>query len=111
MKILAFIGGFPESLQALLQPDCRKDFELPLFAFFISHGGIFLAAVYLAAGPVGSSLKSVWWVWFWTNGYAAVRCVNGWSGTNFGFLFPQARSSEHSGRFGALAWYNSGPPK
>lgn len=86
---LAFYWALAGSTQALLTPDLAQGFpSFRWISFFLLHGGVVLAALYL---PVRGHLilrpASVGRAWYATNAYAAVAGLLNWTlGANFGFL-------------------------
>jgi hypothetical integral membrane protein (TIGR02206 family) len=86
---LAYFWGLCGTLQALLTPDCRYDFPDAQFTlFFVYHGGIIAAVLYLALGkkmrPLPESFPRVI---AWTLFYAAAAGTADWLlGTDYGFL-------------------------
>lgn len=89
VREFAFFLGLGGGTQALLTPDVHKDFpSLSWFAFFVTHSGVVLSAVYFAVrGGLGLSIRSIWRVWLTGNVYvAAVMLLNGLWGTNYMYL-------------------------
>ncbi|HEX9780004.1 MAG TPA: TIGR02206 family membrane protein [bacterium] len=86
---LAYFWALAGSLQAILTPDLARGFpDYWWIKFFITHGGVVVAAVYLAVtGRVAATTGSVWRVWALTNAYAAAAGALNWlQGTNYGYL-------------------------
>ena len=86
---LAYFWGLCGTLQALITPDCRYDFPDAQFTlFFVYHGGIIAAVLYLTFGrrmrPLPESFPRVI---AWTLVYAAAAGAADWFlGTDYGFL-------------------------
>lgn len=86
---LAFCWGLAGSLQALLTPDVAAGFPSGAWlTFFLGHGTVVIAAVYLATrGRLRLTMVSVWRVWLIGNGYVVLAgLLNLRLGTNFGYL-------------------------
>lgn len=86
---LAYFWGLGATLQALITPDLHVSFpQYYFFKFFITHGCIVIAVIYLAAGlrrPIlfSSALR----VWVITNVYALFVIVfNALTGANYLYL-------------------------
>ncbi|HEX4028552.1 MAG TPA: TIGR02206 family membrane protein [Rhizomicrobium sp.] len=86
---LGYFWGLGGTLQGMITPDVAYDFPDPQFLFFfVEHGGIIAALLYLTLGtglrPRPSSLPRVAAT---TLFYALVAGIADWgSGTNYGFL-------------------------
>jgi len=86
---LGYFWGLGGTLQGMITPDVAYDFPDPQFLFFfVEHGGIIAALLYLTLGtglrPRPSSLARVVAA---TLFYALVAGIaNWWLGTNYGFL-------------------------
>lgn len=86
---LAYFWGLAGSLQAVLTPDLQEGFPgYWWIKFFLSHCGVVLSVVYLAAtGRVQPTHRSVWRVFGLTNVYMAIAGLANWAwGTNYGYL-------------------------
>ena len=86
---VAYFWGLAGSLQAVLTPDLREPFPTYWWVkFFLGHCGVVLSAVYLAVtSNVQPTARSVWRVWWLSNGYAVVAGIVNWAfGTNYGYL-------------------------
>lgn len=86
---LAYFWGLAGTLQGVLTPDLEGDFTEPhVLRFFLSHGGIIAAALYLTLGlGLRPRAGCVVRVLLWTNGYAiAAGTVNALTGANYGYL-------------------------
>ena len=85
----AYFWALCGTMQALITPDCKFDFPDAQFTlFFVYHGGIIAAALYLVFGrglrPVPASFPRVLG---WTALYAvAAGSADAWLGTDYGFL-------------------------
>lgn len=104
----AYFLGMTGSLQAVLTPDVVWAFPDPGCArFFITHGGVVLGSVYLAAsGRVQPGWRSVWRMWGLANVYAACAgLVNAAYGTNFGYLVHKPSQPSLLDYFGPWPWY------
>ena len=86
---VAYFWALCGTLQALITPDCTYDFPDAQFTlFFVYHGGIIAAVLYLVFGrgmrPYPSSFPRVIG---WTALYAATAgAADAWLGTDYGFL-------------------------
>lgn len=86
---LAYFWGLCGTLQAIITPDCRYDFpDAQFILFFVYHGGIIAAVLYLTIGrglrPFPSSFPRVIG---WTLLYALAAGTADWLlGTDYGFL-------------------------
>jgi len=86
---VAYFWALCGTLQALITPDCIYDFPDAQFTlFFVYHGAIIAAVLYLTLGrgmrPLPSSFPRVIG---WTLLYAAAAgAADAWLGTNYGFL-------------------------
>lgn len=95
IREVAYFWGLAGSPQAILTPDLWEAFPSARWiTFFLGHGAIVLAAVYLIVrGRVKPNMRSVWRVWGLTNGYLAVAGILNWTfGSNFGYV---ARKPDH----------------
>lgn len=105
---LAYFWVLAGSTQAVLTPDLLDPFPSAGWAsFFISHCGMVLGVVYLTAtGRIYPTPGSIWRVWLWVNGYAAVAgLVNGIAGTNFGYLARKPSQPSLLDYFGPWPFY------
>ena len=105
---VAYFWALCGTLQALITPDCKYEFPDPQFTlFFVYHGSIIAAVLYLVFGrgmrPLPSSFPRVIG---WTALYAAAAgAADVWLGTNYGFL---RAKPDHPTFLDALApwpWY------
>jgi hypothetical integral membrane protein (TIGR02206 family) len=86
---VAYFWALCGTLQALITPDCKYEFPDAQFTlFFVYHGGIIAAVLYLVFGrgmrPYPSSFPRVIG---WTALYAtAAGTADAWLGTDYGFL-------------------------
>jgi hypothetical integral membrane protein (TIGR02206 family) len=106
---VAYFWALCGTLQALITPDCKYEFPDAQFTlFFIYHGGIIAAVLYLVFGrgmrPFPSSFPRVIG---WTALYAAAAgLADYWLGTDYGFL--RAKPTDHMTFLDALSpwpWY------
>ena len=94
---LGYFWGLGGTLQGMITPDVAYDFPDPQFLFFfVEHGGIIAALLYLTLGtglrPRPSSLPRVAVA---TLFYAAVAGAADWGlGTNYGFQIGRASCRE-----------------
>jgi len=105
---VAYFWGWAGSLQAILTPDLREAFPDYWWAkFFISHCGVVLSVVYLAAtGRVNPTHRSVWTLFGLTNLYALTAgAVNWFAGTNFGYLAHKPLQPSLLDAFGPWPYY------
>lgn len=108
---LAYFWGLAGSLEAVLTPDLARGFPDPWWLkFFVTHCGIVLSAVYLAAtGRVVVSSRTPWRIWAITNGYAAAAGLLNWRfGTNLGYLVQKPSQPSLLDYFGPWPWYIAG---
>lgn len=86
---LAYFWGLAGTLQAVLTPDIRFNFpHYYFFKFFITHGGVVTAIVFLAAG-CGKTIQhtAIWRVFAVTNAYAfLIGIFNFFFKTNYLYL-------------------------
>src|SRR5580698_3178046 len=106
---VAYFWALCGTLQALITPDCKYEFPDAQFTlFFVYHGGIIAAVLYLVFGrglrPYPSSFPRVIG---WTALYAAAAgAADAWLGTDYGFL--RAKPTDHMTFLDALLpwpWY------
>lgn len=106
---VAYFWALCGTLQALITPDCKYEFPDAQFTlFFIYHGGIIAAVLYLVLGRgMRPTLSSFPRVIGWTALYAAAAGIaDAWLGTDYGFL--RAKPTDHMTFLDALApwpWY------
>ncbi|MEP7071152.1 MAG: TIGR02206 family membrane protein, partial [Verrucomicrobiota bacterium] len=94
---VAYFWGIGGTLQALLTPNLQAAFpEFRFLSFFVAHGGIIVAVVYLMLvrrlRPVPASIVRAF---LWSEFYFLVTmAVDAWTGVNYGFLLhkPQAKT-------------------
>lgn len=86
---LTYFWGLAGTIQSMLTPDLDHDFPaIEFVTFFVAHGGVIVAALFLTFGyglrPQRGALLRVF---LWTNVYAAlVMLVNVLTGENYGYL-------------------------
>jgi hypothetical integral membrane protein (TIGR02206 family) len=86
---VAYFWALCGTLQALITPDCKYEFPDAQFTlFFVYHGGIVAAVLYLVFGrgmrPYPSSfLRVIGWTALYA---AAAGTADAWLGTDYGFL-------------------------
>ena len=105
---LAYFWALAGSLQAVLTPDLAWGFpDYWWVKFFISHCGMVLSAVYLAAtGRVAASHGWVWRAFALVNAYAASAGLVNWLfGTNLGYLARKPAQPSLLDWFGPWPWY------
>jgi hypothetical integral membrane protein (TIGR02206 family) len=106
---VAYFWALCGTLQALITPDCKYEFPDAQFTlFFVYHGGIIAAVLYLVFGHgMRPYLSSFPRVIGWTALYAATAgAADWWFGTDYGFL--RAKPTDHMTFLDALApwpWY------
>jgi hypothetical integral membrane protein (TIGR02206 family) len=86
---LGYFWGLGGTLQGVVTPDMAYDFPDAQFVFFfIEHGGIIAALLYLTLGTgLRTRLRALPWVLAATLGYAAVAGLADWAlAVNYGFL-------------------------
>lgn len=86
---IGYLWGLAGTLQGLIMPTLWFDWrEIEFYIFFLEHGGVPIAAVFLVWGmgiipEKGAFLRAVWW----SLGYVAVvMSINFLIGENYGFL-------------------------
>ena len=105
---VAYFWGLAGSLQAVLTPDVQGAFpDYWWMKFFVSHCGVVLSAVYLAAsGRIRPTHRSVWKLFALTNGYAVIAgMINGLFGTNYGYLARKPMQPSLLDVFGPWPYY------
>jgi len=105
---VAYFWGLAGSLQAVLTPDLQEAFPSYWWLkFFLSHCGIVLGVVLLAArGCVQPTARSVWRMWLLTNGYVLVAGIVNWLfGTNYGYLARKPMQPSLLDHFGPWPYY------
>jgi hypothetical integral membrane protein (TIGR02206 family) len=93
---VAYFWALCGTLQALITPDCKYEFPDAQFTlFFVYHGGIIAAVLYLVFGRgMRPYLSSFPRVLGWTALYAAVAgAADAMLGTDYGFL--RAKPADH----------------
>jgi hypothetical integral membrane protein (TIGR02206 family) len=86
---LAWFWGLGATFQAVLTPDLAFDFpSVEFFTFFLAHGGVVVAALFIAFGlNVRPGPRSPWRAWVACQVYlVAAGAVDLLLGTNYGFL-------------------------
>ncbi|HXV27558.1 MAG TPA: TIGR02206 family membrane protein [bacterium] len=89
VKEMAYFWGLAGSSQAILTPDLAAGFpSFPWSAFFFTHGGVVVSAVYLLArGNLNLTLASIWRAWGIGNIYLIFVALFNWHfGTNYMYL-------------------------
>ena len=105
---LAYVWGLAATPQGLLTPDLSAQVPRYICAkFFLTHGGVVIAVVYLAAGlgwrPLPGALRRVWLA---TNLYAVcVGAFNALVGTNYLYLCAKPAHASLLDYFGPWPWY------
>ncbi len=105
---LAYFWGLGGTLQAVLTPDMSFTFpHYYFFKFFITHGGVVIAVIFLAAGrgrPIDHF--SVWRVFGITNIYAILAGIfNGVTGANYLYLCQKPAHPSILDHLGPWPWY------
>ena len=93
---------------ALLTPDLAAALpSWPAIAFFVAHGGVVAAILFLVlSGSLRPGARSWWRAFLWVNGYAAaVGTVNAVFGTNYFYLCEKPRSPSLLDLLGPWPWY------
>ena len=104
----AYFWGLGGTLQALLTPDMSFDFpQYYFFKFFITHGGVVMAVIYLAAGCGRRiDVSSVRRVFIATNLYAGfIAVINGITGANYLYLCEKPLHPSILDYLGPWPWY------
>ncbi len=86
---LVYFWGLAGSVQALATPALEAPFPSSAWlTFFLSHGGVILTALYLAAsGKVRPTPAGILRAWLLIHVYAAAAGIVNWlAGTNYGYL-------------------------
>jgi conserved hypothetical integral membrane protein TIGR02206 len=105
---LVYFWGLGGSLQALLTPDLYYPFpHFMFFNFFIVHGAIIVAILYMvAAKGRRPTFRSVGKTFLYTNLYAGfVAVVNGLTGGNYMFLCSKPEDPSILDFLGPWPWY------
>ncbi|HSN90398.1 MAG TPA: TIGR02206 family membrane protein [Anaeromyxobacteraceae bacterium] len=93
---------------ALLTPDLAAALpSWPAVAFFVAHGGVVAAILFLVlSGALRPGPRSWWRAFLWVNGYAAlVGAVNAIFGTNYFYLCEKPRAPSLLDLMGPWPWY------
>jgi hypothetical integral membrane protein (TIGR02206 family) len=105
---VAWFLGIAGSGMAVLTPDLEGPLpSYPAVKFFVSHGGIVAAALFLAWSRAHRPGPRSWWrVFLWTNAYAAlVGAFNAAFGTNYMYLCEKPASATLLDWLGPWPWY------
>lgn len=105
---LAYFWALGGSLQAVLTPDLQAGFpDVWCVKFFLTHCGVILSVVYLAAsGRIHPRPGAIWRAWLMTNLYAVVAGAVNWRfGTNYGYLAHKPLQPSLLDYFGPWPWY------
>lgn len=105
---LAYFWALCGTLQAIISPDCVYDFPDAQFVlFFVYHGGIIAAVLYLTVGTgMRPYLSSFPRVIGWSLFYAAVAgTADTVLGTNYGFLRAKPDHATILDAFSPWPWY------
>jgi len=105
---IAYFWGLSGTLQAVLTPDIQFNFpDYFFFKFFITHGGIVIAVIFLAAGCQRRiSRTSIWRVWLVTNVYALfIGIFNQIFKTNYLYLCEKPHQSSLLDYLGPWPFY------
>ena len=105
---LAYVWGLAATSQGLVTPDLPAHVPRYVCAkFFLTHGGLIAAVVYLAAAlDWRPSTGALWRVWLATNLYAAgVGAFNALVGTNYLYLCAKPAHPSLLDYFGPWPWY------
>lgn len=100
--------GVAGSGMAVLTPDVGAPLRsYPAAVFFLAHGMVVVAALFLVLGGVHRPGPGSWWrVFLWTNAYAAaVGGFNAVFGTNYMYLRAKPRSATLLDWLGPWPWY------
>jgi hypothetical integral membrane protein (TIGR02206 family) len=93
---------------ALLTPDLGAALpSWPAVAFFVAHGGVVAAVLFLAlSGALRPGPRSWWRAFLWVNGYAAVvGTFNAVFGTNYFYLCEKPGAPSLLDLLGPWPWY------
>jgi hypothetical integral membrane protein (TIGR02206 family) len=100
--------GLAGSGMAVLTPDVGAAFpSYPAVKFFLSHGGVVAATLFLVWSGVHRPRPGSWWrVFLWANAYAAlVAAFNAAFGTNYMYLCEKPESATLLDWLGPWPWY------
>lgn len=109
--LLTYFWGLAATLQGLLTPAVPVDAPHPVFfSFFLAHGAVVGAALYLPLAdgwrPKGSWLRAAMSAFAWANVYLlCAMIVNKLLGTNFGFLTKPPSNPSIVDHLGPHPWY------
>ncbi|GGE43582.1 hypothetical protein GCM10011391_22930 [Pullulanibacillus camelliae] len=104
-----YFAGLGSSLQAIITPDLGR-FGFPhfrYFEFFVAHGGVVLACLFMVACyRYRPTLRSLWITFMIINGYGGlVFCLNKWLGANYLYMMKKPRSASLLSVLGPWPWY------
>jgi hypothetical integral membrane protein (TIGR02206 family) len=105
---LAYFLGLAGSGMALLTPDVGAEFPSWAAApFFLTHGGVVAAVLFLAWSGAFRPRRGAWWkVFLWVNAYAAaVALFDARFGTNYMYLREKPASASLLDVLGPWPWY------
>jgi hypothetical integral membrane protein (TIGR02206 family) len=107
---LTWFWGLTASLQAILTPDLGADHRFPSFFYwhyFVTHGGVVVAAVFLAFGlGLTARAGAVGRVFLATAAWAGVAAVgNALTGGNYMFLREKPEATTLLDYMGPWPWY------
>lgn len=106
--LFLYFAGLGSSIQAILTPDLRFSFpHFQTIEFFVSHGGVVLACLFMAmAFPYRPTIKSMWMTILIVNLYAAgVFFLNKVLGANYLYIMKKPRNASLLDYLGPWPWY------
>lgn len=105
---IAYFLGLAGSGMALLTPDVGAPFpSYPALKFFVAHGGVVAAVLYLVWSGLLRPRAGAWWrVFLWLNAYAALVAVfDALLGTNYLYLREKPQAGSLLDLLGPWPWY------
>jgi hypothetical integral membrane protein (TIGR02206 family) len=104
-----YFAGLGSSIQAILTPDLGR-YSFPhfeYFEFFVSHGGVVLACIFMVLlFHYSPTLQGMWVTILMVNIYSGiVFFLNKWLGANYLYIMKKPKSSSILDYLGQWPWY------